>query len=78
MERFRGSLGESRRFGKGPYVKVDCPVNAAFTDKLAALVEQLRLATEEEQWAVDLQGFNSRCQDAAKAKKKKSNTPSIK
>ncbi len=61
------ALGESRRFGKGPYVKIECPVNAKFTDKLAALVQQLRAATEDEDWAVDLQEFNTQCRAAEKA-----------
>ncbi len=61
------ALGETRRFGKGPYVTVDCPVNATFTDRLAALVTQLRSATEGEQWAVDLRGFDAQCRSAEQA-----------
>ncbi len=61
------AVGESRRFGKGPYVTVDCPVNATFTDRLAALVDQLRSATEGERWAVDLRGFDAQCQSAKQA-----------
>ena len=47
---------------------------AALTPRISDLgvirtlvAQQLRQATEEEQWAVDLQGFNDRCQDATKA-----------
>ncbi len=60
------ALGESRRFGKGPYVKIECPVNAAFIEKLAALVQQLRAATEDHDWTVDVKGFNAHCEAAEK------------
>lgn len=60
-------LGETRRFGKGPYVTVDCPVDSRMTDKLAALVEQLRSAIEGEEWAVDVSGFSARCDAALRA-----------
>jgi len=61
------ALGESRRFGKGPYVTIDAPVNAAFTSKLAGLVEQLRSATEGEPWAVNLREFDAQCEAAERA-----------
>ncbi len=61
------ALGESRRFGKGPYVTVECPGNGKFVQKLAALVQQLRTATEEEGWAVDIHGFNAQCREAENA-----------
>lgn len=61
------ALGASRRFGKGPYVSVDCPANTTITDRMAALVDQLRSATEGEQWAVDVQGFDTRCGTAEQA-----------
>lgn len=57
----------SRRFGKGPYVTVQSPANTAFTDKLAELVNQLRSVIQEEQWAVDIQGFDAQCQAAERA-----------
>ncbi len=63
------ALGETRRFGKGPYVKVECPVNASFTGKLSALVEQLRSATADEDWAVDMHGFDAQCKMAERAAK---------
>jgi len=61
------ALGETRRFGKGPYVTVECPENAAFTDKLAGLVAQLQSAIEGEKWSVDVQGFHAQCDAAKKA-----------
>ena len=61
------ALGESRRFGKGPYVTIDCPVSNTLTDRLAALVNQLRSATEGEQWTVDVQGFDVQCRAAEQA-----------
>lgn len=61
------ALGDARRFGKGPHVKVNCPVNADFTERLEALVDQLRSATDGESWAVDLQGFDDQCRAAREA-----------
>ena len=39
-------LGETRRLGRGPHVRIECPVNAEFVGRLAALTDQLRSATE--------------------------------
>jgi protein phosphatase len=61
------ALGESRRFGKGPYVTVDCPVNAEIIEKLEPLVDQLRTATEDEHLRVDLRSFDQQCQSAREA-----------
>jgi PPM family protein phosphatase len=52
------ALGETRRLGRGPHVRLECPVNAPFVGKLAALVDQLRAATDGGDWKVDLGGFN--------------------
>jgi serine/threonine protein phosphatase PrpC len=52
------ALGETRRLGRGPHVRIECPVNAEFIGKLAALVDQLRSATEGRDWKVDMGGFN--------------------
>ena len=63
------ALGESRRLGRGPHVRIECPVNGEFVGKLAALVDQLRSATEDGNWKVDLSGFNqhaSRAQQASR------------
>ncbi|MFO7906066.1 MAG: PP2C family protein-serine/threonine phosphatase [Planctomycetota bacterium] len=60
---------ESRRFGKGPYVTVQSPVNTTFTGKLAELVNQLRSVIEEEQWGVDIQEFDAQCRAAEQAVK---------
>jgi PPM family protein phosphatase len=60
-------LGETRRLGRGPHVRIECPVNAPLVQKLAGLVEQLRSAIEESQWSVDAQGFNERCRQAESA-----------
>ena len=61
------AVGETRRFGKGPYVSVDCSVDAKITKKLAVLIEQLRSAIEGEPWSVDVAGFAARCQAGEKA-----------
>ena len=60
-------LGGSRRLGKGPYVRLECPVNADFLVGLASLVEQLRAATDGADWAVDLERFDRLCQSAKQA-----------
>jgi protein phosphatase len=52
------TLGESRRLGRGPHVRVECPVNAEFVQKLAGLLAQLRSATQEGKWRVNLDNFN--------------------
>ena len=60
-------LGETRRLGRGPHVRIECPVNAPLVQKLAELVEQLRSAIEESQWSVDVLGFSERCHQAESA-----------
>ncbi len=61
------ALGETRRLGRGPHVRIECPVNAEFVGKLAALVDQLRSATEGGDWKVDLGGFNQHGRRAEQA-----------
>lgn len=61
------ALGETRRLGRGPHVRVECPISSRLVQTLAGLVDQLRAATEESQWAVDVTGFNQRCQQAEQA-----------
>lgn len=61
------ALERSHRFGKGPYVTVNSPANAGLIGKLAELVEELRSATEEGQWDVDVQGFDFQCRAAEQA-----------
>lgn len=60
---------ESRRFGKGPYVTVESPINATFTGKLAELVNQLRSVIEEEHWGINIQEFGDQCRAAEQAVK---------
>jgi protein phosphatase len=50
--------GDTPPLGHGPYVRIECSVNAGFIGRLAALVDQLRSATEGANWKVDLGGFN--------------------
>ena len=52
------SLGETQRLGRGPHVRIECPVNAEFVGRLATLTEQLSLATEGSEWKVDRGGFD--------------------
>ena len=61
------SPGKASRYGKGPYVTVNSTANAGLTGKLAQLVDELRSATEEGQWSVDVQGFNVQCEAAEQA-----------
>lgn len=51
-------LGETRRLGRGPHVRIECPINAEFVNRLATLTEQLKLATEGPDWKVDRDTFN--------------------
>ncbi len=65
-------LSETRRLGRGPYVHLECPVNAEFIQKLSVLVEQLRSATAGGDWRVDLGGFerlSAQAETAAQAGK---------
>ena len=48
-------------------MRIECPVNAEFIGKLAALVDQLRSATEGGDWKVDLGGFNQHGKHAEQA-----------
>jgi PPM family protein phosphatase len=61
------ALGDSRRLGRGPHVRIQCPINAEFIGRLAALVDQLRSATDGADWKVDLGGFNQHAAQAEKA-----------
>ncbi|MHB0956412.1 MAG: PP2C family protein-serine/threonine phosphatase [Pirellulaceae bacterium] len=61
------ALGGSRRLGHGPHVRIECPINAEFIHKLAALVDQLRSATDGPDWKVDVSGFNQHGAQAEKA-----------
>jgi len=61
------ALGESRRLGRGPHVRLECPVNAPFIARLAALCEQLRSATRDDAWIVDLGGFDQHARRAEAA-----------
>jgi PPM family protein phosphatase len=63
------ALGETRRLGRGPHVRIECPVNAEFVGKLAALVDQLRSATDGGDWKVDLSGFNQHASSAEQAQR---------
>ncbi len=61
------ALGDARRFGKGPYVTIECGVSADLTQRLAGLVEQLQSATEGNQWTVNQAEFVTQCDLAAQA-----------
>ena len=52
-------LGETRRLGRGPHVRIECPVNAEFVGRLATLSDQLKAATEGPNWKVDRDKFNA-------------------
>lgn len=63
----KAEFGAAHMLGKGPYVRVKCPAGAKIIGKLALLAEQLRSATENTRWTVDLPGFNRLCENADKA-----------
>ncbi len=52
-------LDSTRPLGKGPYTASTCPINAAFAQKTSKIVEQLRTAAEEGNWAVDWPRFKA-------------------
>jgi protein phosphatase len=54
-----GQVIDGARFGSGPHTSKTCLTNNAFVDKLAKVVDQLREAATEENWAVDWNRFNS-------------------
>jgi serine/threonine protein phosphatase PrpC len=61
------SLSEGRRLGRGPYVRVHCQATSQFVERLAEIVQELRVAAEEEHWSVDMTRFNELCEAAVKA-----------
>lgn len=61
------SLSEGRRLGKGPYVRLHCQATSRFVDRLAGIVQELRVAADEERWNVDMPRFNELCSAAATA-----------
>jgi serine/threonine protein phosphatase PrpC len=61
------TLGDARRLGKGPYVTVQCPVDNQFVERLAVVVEELREATQDGKWAVNLPAFDTYCTAATQA-----------
>jgi hypothetical protein len=61
------TLGEARRLGKGPYVTVKCPVDTHTVERLAEVVDELREATQDGQWQVNLAAFDAYCATAKRA-----------
>ena len=61
------SLAPGLRLGNGPHVSIDCPAADKFTDKLAKIVEELREAAIENEWAVDWSVLDDHCQQAVRA-----------
>jgi len=61
------TLGDARRLGKGPYVTVQCPVDTQFVESLAAVVDELREATQGGKWEVNLPAFDTYCTAASQA-----------
>ena len=60
--------GESRRFGRGPYVTAACTPTADFVARLAAMNQQLRDSTTNEKWPVDWLPFERHLVDAEAAR----------
>lgn len=53
--------------GRGPHRRYHCPVDAAFAEKLAQLLREVRDAATAEDWAIDWFQFNGRCDRAVNA-----------
>ena len=51
-------LAPGARFGRGPYVGVDCAPNESIVATLSQLLDQLREAAGDGKWAVDWTKFN--------------------
>lgn len=49
---------DSRHFGRGPYVTCDCAPNEGFVIKLIEIIDQLRDASQSENWKIDWSRFN--------------------
>ena len=45
--------------GSGPYAEVDCPADAAFVNRLATVIRELRSAAQAGNWAVDWSEFDA-------------------
>lgn len=45
--------------GNGPYTAVDCPADAAFVNRLATVIRELRSAAQAGTWAVDWSEFDA-------------------
>ena len=58
-----------RRFGKGPYTRCDSTPNKGIVAGIETVVNDLKKAAVEEQWNVDLSGFEKSIKDAEAAAK---------
>ena len=57
-------VGAGKRFGKGPYVKIDASKNEAVLKGLHSVLADLRRAAVEEEWNVDLAIFDKQINKA--------------
>ncbi len=73
----RSTMTEGLRSGKGPYIRTPCPSGVEFTSQLAEILEQLRIAAEEQQWRVDWDQWRTLIAHAQAAVKKKDYSTSI-
>lgn len=60
-------LDDGRRLGEGPYTKTPGKPTPEFAARLADMSKELRAATIENQWQVDLTEYDRLCQAAADA-----------
>jgi PPM family protein phosphatase len=58
---------DGSKLGRGPHRSYVCPVDQAFVDKLAKIIEPLKLEATQQNWDVDWQRFNGFCQQAVTA-----------
>ena len=72
------SLAPGLRLGNGPHVSMDCSAADKFTDKLAKIVEELREAAIENEWAVEWSVLDGHCEHAVRAASANDHRASIK
>jgi len=60
-------LSGDRRLGEGPYTRTACKVGPEFVQHLAEMTTELRQATVDKQWTVDLVEYDRLCQSASSA-----------
>ncbi|MCA9106909.1 MAG: protein phosphatase 2C domain-containing protein [Pirellulaceae bacterium] len=67
-EEFSGTVvSGGRRFGKGPYTKTPVEPSRSLVDKLRAMLDELRMADEENSWGLNYSGVETWLAEADQA-----------